>query len=197
MTGPVEFTANDQELVLEPGATLAAAWDAYGTMDRKHFSTTWPTGPKDPEGPRGDWDDQYAPVVYAVDLERVGVTGGGTIDAMGDRWWRLKDKSSKDKFPKAMVNQRPFTVRMDFVRGGFVRNVSILNTPFWGVVPYACDDFVVEDVSLRSPGDSPNTDGVEPMNSTNVVVRRVFVQNGDDSITIKSGSKHELCRCLG
>ena len=155
LSGPIAFTASHQALVLGPNATVKAAWDAYGHMQRDGFRTTWPRGPKDPEGRRGDWDDQYAPLIYASGLANVSVGGGGTIDGYGEAWWRLKDKHARDKFPAAMKYQRPFTIRFDFVTGGRVSDLTVWNTPFWGIVPYGCAGIVVEDVDMMSPGDSP------------------------------------------
>ena len=43
---------------------------------------------------------------------------------------------------------------------------------------------------------TPNTDGFEPMWSTDVTVRGCRVENGDDCITIKSGSSNVLVEDL-
>lgn len=39
---------------------------------------------------------------------------------------------------------------------------------------------------------SPNTDGIEPMWTTNVHLHDNFISNGDDCITVKSGSRDVL-----
>ena len=46
------------------------------------------------------------------------------------------------------------------------------------------------------PYRTPNTDGIEPMWSSNVSVRRVRIKNGDDCITVKSGSSNVLVEDL-
>lgn len=50
----------------------------------------------------------------------------------------------------------------------------------------------------RISWDTPNTDGIEPMWSSDVHIRDCWIQNGDDCITVKSGSRNiyvENVRC--
>ena len=49
-SGPIRFTASDQTLAVEAGGRIIAAFAAYGNMTYKSFKTSWPTGPKEPEG---------------------------------------------------------------------------------------------------------------------------------------------------
>lgn len=68
------------------------------------------------------------------------------------------------------------------------------------VVPTHSSRVVVENVTIDTGGKGPNTDGVEPMWSTDVRVTDVDIHNGDDCITVKSGSRNvfvENVRCRG
>eukprot|EP01043_Picozoa_sp_COSAG02_P087077 COSAG02_NODE_24413_length_689_cov_0.793220_1_plen_144_part_00 len=68
--------------------------------------------------------------------------------------------------------------------------------PFWNLVPTWCDGVQVFNVSIVAvPTTAPqayNTDGIEPMFSRNVHISHCFIQNGDDSVTVKSGSHNVL-----
>ena len=216
-SGPITYGANGQTLELAEGSRVIAAWEAYGDMRRSSFNTTWPIGPPRPEGPPLSWDVQYAPLLYAKNKTGVQLVGTGTIDGRGDLWWALKDKTAKHKFPTNM-QQRPFTIRFDSCNDVLVRDVSIAQPPFWCLVPTWCHGFKVYNVSIiakveenmvehtvnvrgvkhveRLRGndtyDAWNTDGIEPMYTTDVHIAGCYIENGDDSITIKSGSRNVL-----
>ena len=55
-TGPIKYHADHQTLLLAAGSRVVAAYEAYGDMRRDKFRTTWPLGPKRPEGPPASWD---------------------------------------------------------------------------------------------------------------------------------------------
>jgi len=41
---------------------------------------------------------------------------------------------------------------------------------------------------IRSPGNSPNTDGIDPSGSSNFTIRDSYISTGDDHIALKAGS---------
>ena len=55
-------------------------------------------------------------------------------------------------------------------------------------VPSRCHDVLVEDVTIFSPSDSPNTDGIDPANCQDVLIRRCTIDTGDDNIALKAGA---------
>jgi polygalacturonase len=73
-----------------------------------------------------------------------------------------------------------------------LRNVSLVDSPFWTVVPTYSEGIVVAFVNIAASTTSPNTDGVEPMWSRDVHIHDVAIVNGDDCITVKSGTSNVL-----
>lgn len=71
---------------------------------------------------------------------------------------------------------------------------------FWCIVPVYSQQIVVSNVTIYARtehgGGTPNTDGIEPMWTTDVHVHDVKIDNGDDCITIKSGSSDILIEDL-
>ena len=59
-------------------------------------------------------------------------------------------------------------------------------------MPIHSENIVVSHVVVDSGGTGPNTDGVEPMWSRNVHLHNLIIDNGDDCITVKSGSANVL-----
>ena len=210
-TGPVALACNDSVMLLEPGATLAA----------RNSSAGWPLGPDSPEPAQGRTARQMAPLLHVDHGRNVSVVGGGALDAEGEVWWREAcgnwwcPPGFNHTSPRAF---RPFLLRADGTRGLVVRNVTMRNPGFWNLVPVHSHGIVIEDVNVSARwssseaaaaadrggagqhadpyGSTPNTDGFEPMWSSDVLVRRCRVLNGDDCITIKSGSRDVLVEDL-
>jgi polygalacturonase len=170
-SGPIAFSGSGQTLALAEGARLIAAYAAYGNMTHTSCSKSWktcmswPIGPKEPEGPQNEWDEQYAPFIYAHNKTNVSLVGPGTVDGGGEEWWELKDKTAKGgKFPKGMP-QRPYNVRFDGCHSVLVRDLVMVQPPFWNLVPTWCTDVEIDNVQIRAiPGESGvpayNTDGI-------------------------------------
>ena len=83
---------------------------------------------------------------------------------------------------------RPFMLRIANSVGVRVENVSFVDPAFWCIVPTHSADIVVAHTQISADPSSPNTDGVEPMWSNNVHLHDLNISNGDDCITVKSGS---------
>ena len=56
----------------------------------------------------------------------------------------------------------------------------------WNVVPTLCKDVRVENLKTSEPEFSPNTDGVNPVASQNVLIRNCQLDDGDDCVAVKA-----------
>lgn len=82
-----------------------------------------------------------------------------------------------------------------FVQNLRVQNLTLKDSPFWTLSPFACKGVHVADLTISAPNwfklpDRPpsgNTDGIDLDSCTDVVVERVHVSVGDDALAIKSG----------
>jgi polygalacturonase len=111
--------------------------------------------------------DQYVPFIFSQSSTNCGIIGEGAIETDGPTWWNKKC-AGRGKF-KA---QRPFVVRYHACKNVLFEGVQILNPPFWTLVPTNCANVTIRNVSIVAPIWTPNTDGIEPMVSTNVSVSR-------------------------
>eukprot|EP01112_Ceratiomyxa_fruticulosa_P005010 TRINITY_DN1556_c0_g1_i6.p1 TRINITY_DN1556_c0_g1~~TRINITY_DN1556_c0_g1_i6.p1 ORF type:complete len:250 (-),score=44.70 TRINITY_DN1556_c0_g1_i6:116-865(-) len=68
-----------------------------------------------------------------------------------------------------------------------ISHVVLRNSPFWTVHPYDCDGVEIHNVTITSPSNSPNTDGIDPDSTINVWIHDSNINSGDDIIAIKSG----------
>jgi len=106
------------------------------------------------------------------------------IDGQGADWWAAYRKHGA-KRPTAFLN-------FESVVSPTVRHLQYINSPSFHLVFNSCTNVLVEDASIYAPGDSPNTDGIDPGRCNGVTVRRTNISNGDDCVAIKSGTSNVL-----
>lgn len=92
------------------------------------------------------------------------------------------------------VNERVFGEN-HFLRPSFIqpfecvdvmiKDVKIINAPFWVMHPIKCTNVIIDGVTVESHG--PNNDGCDPEYSKNVWIKNCTFNTGDDCIAIKSG----------
>ncbi|WP_378187346.1 glycoside hydrolase family 28 protein [Aquimarina sp. W85] len=70
-----------------------------------------------------------------------------------------------------------------------IRDVKIINAPFWIIHPFKSKNVLIDNVYVQSHG--PNNDGCDPEYSKNVVIKNSTFNTGDDCIAIKAGRDAE------
>ncbi len=113
----------------------------------------------------------YMPCVYARDARNVRLTGAGTIDGSGAKWWeRLKTG--------ALSHVRPYLVCFHNCTNVEMDGVTLKNSPSWTVHPLYCDNVSITNLHIYNPADSPNTDGIDPNGSKNVYIADCVIDVG-------------------
>jgi polygalacturonase len=112
--------------------------------------------------------------------QRIRLTGGGTIDGSGAYWWELFHS-------KSLEHGRPHLVELYNSSDVTVSNLTLQNSAFWTLHPVYARGVHIHDLTITAPEDSPNTDGIDPDSSSNVLIERCSISCGDDHIAIKSG----------
>lgn len=126
----------------------------------------------------------HAPLIAGEGLTNIALTGRGTIDGRGQKWW--------DRFSQGeLEHTRPSIVHIVDCRDVLIDGLTFLNSPRWTLVPTACDNVTITRVTVRNPPDSPNTDGINPESCSNVHISDCHLDVGDDCISIKSGSEED------
>ncbi|OMO78245.1 Glycoside hydrolase, family 28 [Corchorus capsularis] len=144
-------------------------------------------------------------------LKGITIQGKGIIDGRGSGWWEDTpyedpyDDERKLIIPLNSTTQEmpPMPVRNELsgkmpsikptalrFYGSFnvtVTGITIQNSPQCHLKFDNCMGVVVHDVTVNSPGDSPNTDGIHLQNSKDVVIHGSSLACGDDCISIQTG----------
>lgn len=169
LTAPFNLTSHCT-LFLDAGATLLASQD----------KSDWPKIPALPsygQAKKGGLARRMS-FLHGENLTDVVLTGrNGTVDAQGSVWWNHKEK--EDTPPHLF--ELMWSVDVE------ISHVTLTNSPFWTVHPYAVTGFLVHDTWILNPMDVKANDGIDPDSTSNVLIHDVYIRTGDDGIAIKSG----------
>ncbi|WP_264524329.1 glycoside hydrolase family 28 protein [Flavobacterium sp. N502536] len=66
-----------------------------------------------------------------------------------------------------------------------VKDITIINAPFWILHPLKSMNIIIDGVTVNSHG--PNNDGCDPEYSQNILIKNCTFNTGDDCIAIKAG----------
>ncbi|XP_042016367.1 probable polygalacturonase At3g15720 [Salvia splendens] len=134
--------------------------------------------PIDPSTWKCDANDCYQ-WLYFHKVEGLTLLGQGIIDGRGQQWWLNKGQTR----PSLMKISNSANVRV----GGGLRFV---NSPLMHLILHGLHSVYVSDITVQSPEDSPNTDGIHIQASTNVHIDSCIIGTGDDCIAILNGSSN-------
>lgn len=133
----------------------------------------------------------YRPLVGAKDCHDLMISGQGAFDGRGDPWWvierRVKREARARGLPDAEIG-RPRMIVLDRCQRVLLTGVTLENSPMYHFVPTRCEDVTVEGITIFSPADSPNTDGIDPSVSRRVLIAHCRIDTGDDCIAVKAGT---------
>nr|CAD1838304.1 unnamed protein product [Ananas comosus var. bracteatus] len=89
-----------------------------------------------------------------------------------------------------MPSNRPTALRISGSNNVAVAGITIQNSPQFHLKFDSCQVVEVHGVTISSPGNSPNTDGIHLQNSQGVSIHNTNLACGDDCISIQTGSSN-------
>jgi polygalacturonase len=151
----------------------------------------------------------YSPLIYAYKQKNIAITGKGTLDGNGEKWWPWKStpqrkidrtklfEQGRDGVP---VKDRQFgggklnpnMIEPYRCKNILIEGVTIKNGPFWHIHPVLSQNIIVRNVRIEGIG--PNNDGCDPECCKDVLIEGCYFDNGDDCIAIKSGRNNDARR---
>ncbi|XP_031107674.1 probable polygalacturonase At1g80170 isoform X1 [Ipomoea triloba] len=110
------------------------------------------------------------------------VDGGGIIDGQGKKWW---DQSCRDHpNMEGCTCLAPSAMKFMYCNNTTLNNIHFVNSPQTHMQLFVCSGFNINNLTVQSPGDSPNTDGIHIHASEHVVITYSKISCGDDCISI-------------
>jgi hypothetical protein len=116
----------------------------------------------------------HRPFLIGAGVENVEIFGLGAIDGSGPAYWGKEDR---DRIRFGLIVQGCRNVK--------VRDITVRDTPMFLMGIMDCNNVVVDGVTLTAPADSPNTDGLQIIDSSDVRVSNCLISVGDDGIVPK------------
>ncbi|KAJ0092690.1 hypothetical protein Patl1_24992 [Pistacia atlantica] len=80
------------------------------------------------------------------------------------------------------------SVKFNNVSNGTISDISVTNSKAFHISFNNCDRMDMNNVNIKAPGDSPNTDGIHVHESTNINIVSADIGVGDDCVSIGPGS---------
>lgn len=139
--------------------------------------------------------DYYAALINAYHVDNFSITGPGTIDGNGAKYWKefWDHRDSMKRVGKSSTNLEVHRPRLVFIWGSNnvnIKNVKLHNSGFWTTHLYQSNNVLIDGCDIRSPFKpvpAPSTDAVDIDVCKNVTVRNCYISVNDDGVCIKGG----------
>ena len=134
------------------------------------------------------------PLIYARNEENLSITGRGTLDGNGFKWWAYDRKLSAEIRKNGKLNQltelqelwvesnkelvvedyykkslerkffRPPFIQFFECNNILIENIKIINSPFWTINPTFCDNITIHGVTINNPSKDPKGPNTDGIN---------------------------------
>ncbi len=175
-------------IFLQPGVSLEV--EAGGVLKGSQNTNDYPWIATRIAGLEMKWP---AALVNAEGLTNVTLSGTGTIDGSGLRWWRdywaAREKETRDVDPHFKV-PRPRLVEFMRCQKVLVRDLTLKDPAFWNLQVTYCDGVEIRALKVRAHHAAPraaSSDGIDIDSTCNVLITGCDIECDDDGICLKAG----------
>ncbi|TRM68985.1 glycoside hydrolase family 28 protein [Schizophyllum amplum] len=134
------------------------------------------------------FDFQDAITAWLLGGTNVTLSGGGTLDGLGQEWY--------DEFASNSSLLRPIILTVYQGDGVTIKDITMLNGPMWVNLVYESNNVVYDNITITaastSDNDAKNTDGWDTYRCDNIVIQNSIINNGDDCVSFKPNSTNIL-----
>ncbi len=120
--------------------------------------------------------------IYGYGAHGASITGEGTIDG---NCYAVVERKSK-YYVTGNFYPRPTVIYIENSNHITVKDVTIIDAPFWTLHPAGCDDVLISNIRILNPLDVANSDGIDPDHCSNVRIIGCHVVCADDCICLKA-----------
>lgn len=142
----------------------------------------------------GHFEPWRAALLNGDKVDHLKITGPGTLDGSGEPFYKLfYDTRNAVKGTKNLDVERPRLTFIQNSRDVKISGVKFLNSGFWNLHIYRCQNVTVENCRFVAPSGAvpnrgPSSDGIDVDSSQDITISGCFFSLGDDCIALK-GSK--------
>jgi len=147
--------------------------------------------PKLPSRMEGQSLDYFTALVNAYQVDGFTISGKGTIDGNGLKYWQAFWQRRKEN-PNCtnLEVSRPRLVFIWKSNNVQIQDVKLHNSGFWTTHLYQCNNVKILDAHIFSPEKpvkAPSTDAIDIDACINVLVKGCYLSVNDDAIALKGG----------
>ena len=135
--------------------------------------------------------DYFAALVNAYNVDGFTISGTGTIDGNGLKYWEAFWQRRKEN-PQC-TNLEVSRPRLVFIWSSDnvqLQDVRLHNAGFWTSHYYQCNNVKILDLHIVSPSEpvkAPSTDAIDIDVCSNVLIKGCYMSVNDDAIALKGG----------
>ena len=180
------FLRSNVHLRIDVGVTL------LGSQDDADYPSIWTRV----AGIEMKWP---AALINVNEQRNVKLSGGGTIDGRGQKWWDKYWALRREYEPRGLRWASDYDaerVRLMVVWKSSdvtIENLNLKRSGFWTVQVVYSDHVTVDGVKITE-NNGPSTDGVDIDSSAFVLVQNCDIDNNDDDICLKAGRDYDGLR---
>ncbi|XP_050204718.1 polygalacturonase ADPG2 [Mercurialis annua] len=115
------------------------------------------------------------------------IQGTGSVNGQGFNWWTPSNLYFIQKRFKHIPDMKPTALRFYASYNVTVRDIEITNSPQCHLKFDNSKGIKVDNITISSPENSPNTDGIHLQNTQDVEIHHSNIGTGDDCISIQTG----------
>ncbi|MCL5501667.1 glycoside hydrolase family 28 protein [Escherichia coli] len=132
------------------------------------------------------------PFIWIKNAVGSGIYGQGMIDGQGgtvmvgrnQTWWQLAKEAQKSDSKQ----NAPRLIQIDNSSDITLYQITLKNAPNFHIVGNRSNGLTLWGITIDTPAFARNTDGFDPMGSTNVTLTHSVIDTGDDNVAIKAGN---------
>ena len=123
------------------------------------------------------------PFIFAENANNISISGTGIIDGNGKSF-------IIEKLPHIYKCQkeRGHTIQLKNCKNIRFENFSIQNSPLYSIHLFKCENALINNLNILNDLKMPNTDGIDPDSSKNIIISNCYIESGDDCICLKTNS---------
>jgi len=154
--------------------------------------------------------DGYHGLISCEDAINVSISGSGTINGNGTKFYKSDQTQGSSEFDKSVIRQKEnYMPEGTFFTDGplerisnpgiclaffnctnvSVTGITIKDTPFWATRFNYCDGLLIDGITIVNNPLVPNNDGIHCSTSRNIRISNCNVVAGDDAIVVTGFSK--------
>ncbi len=133
----------------------------------------------------------YSALINADGIDGFTISGKGTIDGNGLRYWRhFWERRAWNPKCTNKDEQRPRLVYISNCKNVQIDGVHLQNSPFWTTHIYNSENVKLLRLFIYSPAEpvkAPSTDAIDIDVCRNILVKNCYMSVNDDAVALKGG----------